>query len=223
MKRLYKIILLISLALFISCDEQKAKDDITKAIEKSENETQNVADNETPPPALIKPVPTSKRVAWNESIAFPKELGYSYALKEKKTGVAISKTAINAILVTATQSAQNVIIVATFDGRTIESDPIEFTRIQGNTLRFPHAVVRAIRSSGVTHRASNSGTVTGDDRTIQYSMSATGEGVTFNANSGRIEVGAYATYGSYTVTAELEENAKYTRSEARCTLTVIAH
>ncbi len=104
MKKLYKIILLITLALFISCDEKKAKDEITKAIEKSESETQNVADKTTPK-ALIKPIPSSKRVAWNTSIAFPKVPGYSYELKEKKTGVTISKTAINAILVTATQSA----------------------------------------------------------------------------------------------------------------------
>ncbi len=55
MKKLYTTILIITLALFISCDEKKAKDDITKAIEKMGDkavDAMDAVDKVTPKPKV---------------------------------------------------------------------------------------------------------------------------------------------------------------------------
>ncbi len=179
------------------------------------------AGGDTPPP-LTKPDLSSEREAWSTLITFPKVLGHTYRLKEEKTGVTLNKNAINAIRVIATQSAQNVIIVATLDGRTIESNPIEFTRIPGNTLSFtttgriedPNAI------ANLTETATKSGTVAGDTRDITYSVSPTGQGVTIHSGSGRITIALDATEGDYIITAELPQDEKYTKATATYTLTL---
>ncbi len=125
--------------------------------------------------------------------------------------------------VTATQSAQNVIIVATFDGTPSESNPIEFTKIPGNALSFAEAKkVTTYPSSAIVHQvASNSGTVTGDDRTIQYSINPEGQGVTIGSSSGVIVISWDSDpVNDYTITAELAEDEKYTRTTATYSLTV---
>ncbi len=229
MKKLYTTILLISLALFLSCDEKKAKDEITKAIEKSENETENVADKTTPKPKgsgtlmniARKPALSGKLVPWSEPILFPKIPEHTYTLKEKKTGVAITEYSSETMQVTATQSAQNVIIIATLDGDRVESDPIEFTRIPGNTLSFKQSNIATFQGYDVRQAASKSGLVTGDKRKIRYTIAPGGNGVTVNANSGDIEIAEDATYRIYTVTAELPQDEKYTRSIAQYTIEVV--
>ncbi len=123
MKKLYKIILLITLALFISCDENKAKDEIKKALDKT-------VDKATPKPAVTKPVLSATRVRVGQVATFPKVLGHTYELKEEKTGVTLTEASGNKMQITATQAASNVIIVATLDGSTEDSDPIEFVLIE---------------------------------------------------------------------------------------------
>ncbi len=251
MKKLYTTILIILLALFISCDEKKAKDEITKAITEITDETENVADNttpkpqgsgtltntkgeeaggeteteDTPPPALTKPALSDKRAPWNTPIAFPKVPGYTYELKEEKTGVTLRKVEINAIEITATQSAQNVIIVATFDGRTIESNPIEFTKIQGNGLSFATINVNKTLGAGgqATHTqtATSDGTVTGDDRTIVYSIRS-GAGATIDSSSGEVTLTKESSSSTINIIAELEEDEKYTSSVTGYYITVAA-
>ncbi len=134
-------------------------------------------------------------------------------MKEAKTGVVLSETEDNRMYVSATQSAQNVIIVATFDGRTSESKPIEFTRIPGNTLSFQGNI---ITERGTTTRvtATKSGGVAGDTRNIKYSVSPTGQGVTIDSSSGVVTITSTATERNYTITAELQQNAKYEQSTA---------
>ncbi len=273
MKKLYTTILIIAVALFISCNEEKARDDITEVIEKigdkavdamdavdkvtpkptnegakaqggnTPTNTEGEADSNpqgsgattntegekagggTPPPpapTLTKPVLSSYRATWETVITFPKIAGHTYTLKEAKTGVAITEaTSGNTMQVTATQYAQNVIIVATFDGTTSESNPIEFTRIPGNTLRFADANRDKIQGGTLTQTATNSGTVAGDNRNIKYSVEPNNLGVTIDSSSGEVAVSSTATQGTYIITAKLQQNAKYERSTATYMLNVI--
>ncbi len=177
---------------------------------------------------LTKPALSSEREAWSTLIAFPKVLGHTYELKEEKTGVTLNKNPINSIQVIATQSAQNVIIVATFDGRTIESNPIEFTRIPGNTLSFAQASrTQKWKRTTVTftQTATKSGGVAGDTRDIKYSgfakefASASVIGFTVNRDTGKVTAtGAPKT--TYTITAELPQTEKYTRATASYTFVI---
>ncbi len=257
MKKLHVAIVCIFLVLFISCDEKKAEDDITKAITKITDKAGDVIDavDKTTPkpkgsgtltntegedaggeeaesegveepedtPTLIKPVLNRENAPWSRRIVFAKIAQHTYKLKEEKTGVALTEYNRDIMQVTATQSAQNVIVVATFDGRTSESNPIEFTRVQGNTLSFAQAkrTVNPGTTASYTQTATNSGTVAGDNRNIQYSVSPTGEGVIIDSSSGEITFKREADIaGDYTITAELQQNAKYTRATATYSLTV---
>ncbi len=335
MKKLYKIILLIiAVALFISCDEKKAKDEITKALDKTVEEKDKATSKpkgsgtltntkgepgstpqgsgaltntrsedaggegveelgKTPPPSLTPPALSSyrekvgtpitfpkvpgytytlkqkvsgvilsdatsdatkkqvsstkivsdiivvatkdgnnieskpieffmeltkpvffpgKSASWGAPITFPKVAEHTYELKEKKTGVALTEYNSERMQVTATQSAQNVIIVATFDGRTSESDPIEFERVPGNTLSFQYDPLVTARGTTLEQTATKSGTVAGDTRDITYSVSPTGAGITIDSSSGEVTVTSSATERGYTVTAELPETEKYTKA-----------
>ncbi len=161
---------------------------------------------------------------WGTPITFPKVPGYTYTLKEKKTGVALTEATSDTMQVTATQSAQNVIIVAKLAsaGFTVYSDPIEFTRKQGNTLSF--AIARYTRGDGnviITQTATKSGTVAGDTRDIRYRISPTKLNVTsINRSSGRVKIAYHGNSRTYTITAELPRTAKYERSTATYTLVV---
>ncbi len=268
MKKLYTTILIIALALFISCNEQKARDDIKKAFTKITDKAVDVVDavdkvtpkppaktqggntptntegeadsnpqgsgaptnteskdagGDTPPaPTLTKPVLSSERAPWGTVITFSKAVRHTYALKEAKTGVTLSEATSNTMQVTATQAAQNVIIVATFDGTPSESNPIEFTRIQGNTLSFAEATRTEVSISvGFTQTATKSGAVAGDNRNIKYSISPADRGVTIDSSSGEVTIARDADpAGQYTITAELQQNEKYERSTATYSLTV---
>ncbi len=253
MKKLYTTILIIAVTLFISCNEQKAEDDIKKAFTNITDKAVDVVDavdkvtpkpqgsgtltntegeeagsedagGDTPPPpapTLTKPVLSSERAAWGTVITFSKAAKHTYALKEAKTGVTLSEATSNTMQVTATQSAQNVIIVATFDGTTSESNPIEFTRIPGNTLSFTQASASVIPGLNLTQTATKSGTVAGDTRNIQYSITPTGKGGTVDSVSGTVKLdtnldGVHDEV--FTVTAELPEDEKYTRATATYTV-----
>ncbi len=180
---------------------------------------------------IIKPTFSPGASApWNTPpITFPKIPGYSYALKEKKTGVTLSEAASNTMEVAATQSAQNVIIVVTDNGLNEDSDPIEFTRIPGNTLSFAQARrTQKWTPSTVTftQTATKSRTVAGDTRNIRYSTrcrdyTPESQGVRLNSNTGQVTIrGASAIKGTCTITAELPQTAKYERSTATYTLVI---
>ncbi len=228
MKKLYTTILLIAVTLFISCDEKKAEDDIKKAIEKMGDKAVDKVKPKpkgsgTPPaPTLTKPALSDERAPWNEPILFPKTAKHTYTLKEEKTGVAITEYSSETMQVTATQSAQNVIIVATFDGSTTESNPIEFTRIPGNTLSYARTTrtVNPDTTGGISPFVTRSETVAGDTRNIQYSVSPTGQGVTIDSSSGDVSIDLDATERNYIITAELAEDEKYEQSTATYTLTI---
>ncbi len=256
MKKLYTAIMIISLALFISCNEQKAMDDIKKAFTEITDEAADVVDKatpkpqgsgtptnaegeevggkeaggetesetteDTPPPALTKPVFSQTSAPWDTPITFPKVAEHTYRLKEEKTGIALSEAASDTMQLTATQPAQNVIIVATFNGKTSESNPIEFTRIQGNTLSFPGASRKEDPTSiaDFTLTATKSETVAEDTRDIEYSISPTGAGLTIDSSSGKVTIALDATERDYTIIAELQQNAFYKRSTAMYTLTI---
>ncbi len=257
MKKIYTTILIIALALFISCDEKKAEDDIKKAFTKITDKAGDVidaVDKTTPKPkgsgtltntegeeaedeeaesegveepedtlTLIKPVLNRENAPWSRRIVFAKIAQHTYRLKEEKTGVALTEYNRDIMQVTATQSAQNVIVVATFDGKTSESNPIEFTRIPGNTLSFAQAkrTENAYTTESYTQAATKGDTVAGDTRNIQYSINPTGEGVTIDSSSGEVTIQRGSDpAGDYTITAELPEDEKYTRATATYSLTV---
>ncbi len=180
---------------------------------------------------ITKPVfNPAATVLWNTPpITFPKVAGYTYELKEEKTGVALSEGTSNTMEVTATQSAQNVIIIVTDNGLTEDSDPIEFARIPGNTLSFAQASRTQRWSTNIvtfTQTATKSNTVAGDTRNIRYSVrcrdyTPKSQGVSLNSNTGQVTIrGASAIKGTCTITAELPQNEKYERSTATYTLTI---
>ncbi len=250
MKKLYTTILIIAVALFISCDEKKAEDDIKKAFTKITDKAVDVVDAvdkvtpkpqgsgtltntedeeaegetesetiDTPLPVLINPALSSERAHWNTKIIFPKMPKHTYTLKEEKTGVTLSEGISNTMQVTATQSAQNVIIVTTFNGKTSESNPIEFTRIPGNTLSFADEDIEVSDPKGarVYQAATKSGTVAGDDRAIVYSIIPIGSGGTIDSVSGAVTLDTNAKnifHTTFTITAELQEDEKYERATA---------
>ncbi len=117
MKKIYVAIVCIVLVLFISCDDKKAKDDITKAIEK-------IGDKATP--TLTKPALSAVRIRKEEPITFPKVARHTYALKVPANFLTLDVSDENTGQVRSTEVAIGVIVVATFDGDTIESDPIDF-------------------------------------------------------------------------------------------------
>ncbi len=327
MKKLYKIILLcIAVALFISCDEKKAEDDIKKAFTKITDEAADVVDavdkitpkpkgsgtltntkgeeaegegveetEDTPPPALTKPAVSSYRVKVGEVIRFPKEEGHTYRLKQAVNGVSLDvsievgqvtateaasgvvivatlddstvesvpiefvkifkpvfnqttapwdtsitfqkvlgytyelKQAVNGVSldvsdenigeITATQSAQNVIIIVTHNGLSAESEPIEFTRIPGNTLSFADEDIGVVAPKGaeVYQVATKSGGVAGDERAIVYSIIPIGSGGTIDSASGAVTLDTNAeniNAITFTITAELPQTEKYERATA---------
>ncbi len=78
-------------------------------------------------------------------------------------------------------------------------------------------------SATVYQVATNSGTVTGDDRTIVYSISPTGRGGTIDSASGAVTLdtnvdGIYDR--TFTITAELPQTAKYKRATATYTVEI---
>ncbi len=180
---------------------------------------------------IIKPAFSQPSAPWNAPpIIFPKVAGYTYELKQEKTGVTLSEANSETMQVTATQYAQNVIIVVTDNGLNEDSDPIEFTRIPGNTLSFAQARrTQKWTPSTVTftQTATKNRTVAGDTRDIRYSVRCRGkftptiDGVSVNENTGEVTIrGALTLAGTCTFTAELPQTAKYERSTATYTLVI---
>ncbi len=169
---------------------------------------------------VIKPAVSEISAPWDTVITFPKEPEHTYELKEEKTGVTLSEATSDTMQITATQSAQNVIIIATVDGLTEESDRIEFRRKQGNALSFAQPRRSEKRRTTFTQTASKSGAVAGDTRDITYSVYPSVFGVSVDSSSGEVAVNFIADYRRYTITAQLPRTAKYERSTATYTLVV---
>ncbi len=150
---IYIAVLCIALALFISCDEKKAKDEIKKALDKKvdvadkstpkptnagttpqgsgrpTNTESEEAGGDTPPPPSPKLfVVSSYRVQVGQAATFTKLPGYTYALKTPTINVILSDVEGDATKkqVSATEVVSGVVVVGTKDGNTIESEPIEF-------------------------------------------------------------------------------------------------
>ncbi len=182
MKKLYTTILIIAVSLFISCDEQKAEDDIKKALDKTVDKT-------TPKPAITKPVVSATRVRVGTAATFSKVKGYSYKLKKVINGVRLEVSDENTGQVSSTQAASGVVIVATFDGNTEESEPIEFVDValikpvlSSKTVRVEYAVTFT-KVAGYTYTLKNATSgvtlsdVEGDTTKKQVSSTEAARGV----------------------------------------------
>ncbi len=77
---------------------------------------------------LTKPVLSAYRVRAGTLITFPKVAGHTYALKPATSSVTLSDVEGDSMKkqVSSTKAISGVVVVATLDGNTIESQPIEF-------------------------------------------------------------------------------------------------
>ncbi len=178
---------------------------------------------------IVKPTfRPSKSVSWGTDISFEKLEGYTYELKDNRGGVVILDTSSDPARISATESVSAVVIEvrrAGYSGK-VESDPIEFTKKAGNGLSFVSSSEEkrvSTTSATFTQSATNDRAVTGDDRSVVYSISPTGQGATINPSSGEVTITPAASINGFTVTATLPANAKYTASNtATYTLNVVA-
>ncbi len=69
--------------------------------------------------------------------------------------------------------------------------------------------------------ATNSKTVTVDDRTVRYTITPTDTDVTIDSSSGEVTIDKESdSAGEYTITAELPQDEKYTRATASYTFVI---
>ncbi len=157
MKKIYTAILLIALTLFISCDENKAKDEIKKALDKTVDEADKPAKPTKPQntpqgsgATLTKPVLSAQRVRMGVPITFPKVKRYKYTLKKPANFLTLSDVEGDTTKkqVSSTKVITGIIVVATKDGKTIESDPIDFLFYVANKAALQAEIERAIKKHG---------------------------------------------------------------------------
>ncbi len=138
MKKLYSVILFITLTIaLLGCDEIKKVFDNAKTY--SEKAT------------LTKPAVSSYRVSVGTVVTFPKVPGYTYALKKATSGVTLSNVPGKPTKkqVSSTKVASGVVIVATLDGISIDSEPIEFVLLYvANKKELQAEIKRAIKAHG---------------------------------------------------------------------------
>ncbi len=171
---------------------------------------------------ITKPAVSKRSESWGTPIRITKVADHSYELKQDITGVAFDKSTGQ---VTATQAAARIIIVAKRRGYavSVESDPIEFTRQAGSTLRFANIDVAVeYGKSGNTHTqtVTNDRVVAGDTGVVSYSISPTGVGASVNAVSGKVDFALGAVGKKFTITARKAESAKYEAQRASYQLRV---
>ncbi len=170
---------------------------------------------------ITKPAVSKRSESWGTPIRLTKVKDHSYALKQNISGVALDKSTGQ---VTATQSAAGIIIVAKRAGYagSVESDPIEFTKQAGSTLRFATANKNTMYATGgntYTQTASNDRSGSGDIRNIEYSISPTGAGASIDLSS-KVNFTPGAIGTTFTITATKAESAKYEVQTASYQLTV---
>ncbi len=173
---------------------------------------------------ITKPAVSKRSESWGTPIRLTTVADHSYELKQAITGVAFDKSTGQ---ITATQPAARIIIVAKRAGYvgSVESDPIEFTRQAGSTLRFATANKNTMYATGGTYTqtASNDRSVSGDTRNIEYSISPTGAGASVNTGSGKVDFTLRAIGKTFTITATKAESAKYEAQRASYQLRVQAN
>ncbi len=171
---------------------------------------------------ITKPAVSKRSESWGKPIIVRKVADHSYELKQAITGVVFDKSTGQ---ITATQPAARIIIVAKRRGYTgsVESDPIEFTRQAGNTLKFVDVNKNTMYATGrntYTQVATNDRSVRGDTRNIEYSISPMGVGASIDTGSGKVDFTVAATGNTFTITARKAESAKYEAQRASYQLTV---
>ncbi len=171
---------------------------------------------------IEKPAVSKRSESWGTPITVRKVADHSYALKQAISGVAFDESTGQ---VTATQPAARIIIVAKRAGYagSVESDPIEFTRQAGNTLRFANANKNTMYATGrntYTQTAINDRSVRGDTRNIEYSISPMGTGASVDTVSGKVDFTLASIGTTFTITARKAESAKYEAQTASYQLTV---
>ncbi len=173
---------------------------------------------------IEKPAVSKRSERWGTPITVRKVAQHSYTLKQAITGVAFDPITGQ---ITATEPAANIIIVATrenYKGST-ESDPIEFTKQAGNTLRFANIDVPVQYGKGNTHTqtVTNDRVVAGDTGVVAYSISPTGAGASIDTVSGKVVFTLAAIGKTFTITARKAESAKYEAQTASYQLRVRAN
>ncbi len=171
---------------------------------------------------ITKPAVNKRSERWGTPIRITKVADHSYELKQAITGVAFDKSTGQ---VTATQAAARIIIVAKRAGYagSVESDPIEFTRQAGSTLRFATVNKNTMYATGrntYTQVATNDRSVRGDTRNIEYSISPTGASASIDTASGKVDFTLAAIGNTFTITARKAESAKYEAQRASYQLAV---
>ncbi len=170
---------------------------------------------------ITKPAASKRSERWGTPIRLTKVADHSYELKQAITGVAFDESTGQ---VTATQPAANIIIVAKRAGYTgsIESDPIEFRRQAGSTLKFANIDVAVEYGKGNTHTqtVTNDRVVAGDTGVVSYSISPTGAGASIDTGSGKVDFVLAAIGTTFTITARKAESAKYEAQRASYQLRV---
>ncbi len=171
---------------------------------------------------ITKPAVSKRSERWGTPITVRKVADHSYKLKQAITGVAFDE---NTGQVTATQAAARIIIVATRTGYagSVESDPIEFIKQAGSTIRFANAnknIIYATGRNSYTQVATNDRSVSGDTRNIKYSISPTGAGASIDTVSGKVNFTPGAIGKTFTITARKAESARYEEQTASYQLTV---
>ncbi len=173
---------------------------------------------------ITKPAVNKRSESWGTPIRLTKVADHSYELKQAITGVAFDKSTGQ---VTATQPAARIIIVAKRTGYTgsVESDPIEFTRQAGSTLKFANIDVPVEYGKGNTHTqtVTNDRVVAGDTGVVSYSISPTGAGASIDTGSGKVDFTLRAIGNTFTITARKAESAKYEAQRASYQLRVQAN
>ncbi len=140
MKKIYIAIVCIALTItLLGCDEKKAKDDITKALDNAI----------TAKPT--KPVLSSYRVRVGEAATFTKATRHTYVLENATSNVTLSDVPGDTTKkqVSSTVVESGIVVVATFDGDSIKSDPIEFFMVKvANKAALQTEITTAIARDG---------------------------------------------------------------------------
>ncbi len=176
---------------------------------------------------ITKPAVRKRSERWGTPITFAKEAEHTYTLKDEKGGIVSLREQGSSMAIGATQAVSAVVVVARRTGYTgsVESNPIEFTKQAGNTLRFVNIDVPVeYGKSGNTYTqaATNDRVVAGDNRVVVYSISPTGEGASVDPLSGKVDFTLGAIGKMFIITATLQANAKYTQSTVSYNLEVQA-
>ncbi len=174
---------------------------------------------------IEKPAVSKRSERWGTTITLTKVAEHSYTLKDPTiSGVVFDEKTGQ---ITATEPAAKIIIVATRTGYTgsVESDPIEFTRQAGSTLKFANIDVEVEYGKGNTHTQTitNDRVIAGDTGVVSYSISPMGAGASIDTVSGKVDFTLGAVGKTFTITASKAQSEKYEAQRASYQLRVQAN